>query len=132
MDRIIKPSEFEKAVYDAIAEYGDRVHDMMDAETKSISRQTASALKQTAPTGGSYAKGWSHKKGSKGGRGAMVVGQIVYNRTDYQLTHLLEKPHATGRKKGGHYPKKVDYTGNIARIEEEYTNKYYQEVLAKL
>ena len=129
MDRIIKPEEFQKAVMKSLAEYGDHVLDVMEAETKSIGRQTARALKQSAPAGGSYAKGWSHKV-QKGG--VYKLSDTVYNRTDYQLTHLLEKPHATGRKRGGHYPSKVDYTGTMASIEEEYTNKYYQEVIAKL
>ena len=129
MDRIVRPEEFQKAVMSALSEYGDKVLDVMEAETKSIGRQTARALKSSAPAGGSYAKGWSHKV-QKGG--VYKLSDTVYNRTDYQLTHLLEKPHATGRKKGGHYPKKVDYTGNIARVEEEYTQKYYEEVLAKL
>ena len=129
MDRVIRPEAFQKAVMSALAEYGDRVLDVMEAETKSIGRQTASALKGSSPAGGSYARGWSHKV-QKGG--AYKLSDTVYNRTDYQLTHLLEKPHATGRNKGGHYPKKVDYTGTIASVEEEYTNKYYEEVLAKL
>lgn len=129
MDRIIKPAEFQKAVLQSLSEYGDKVLDVMESETKSIGRQTVSALKGSAPAGGSYAKGWSHKV-QKGG--VYKLSDTVYNRTDYQLTHLLEKPHATGRKKGGHYPSKVDYTGTMARIEEEYTNKYYQEVIAKL
>ena len=129
MDIIVRPEDFQKAVMKSLSEYGDRVLDVMESETKTIGRQTARALKQSAPAGGSYATGWSHKV-QKGG--VYKLSDTVYNRTDYQLTHLLEKPHATGRKKGGHYPKKVDYTGNIARIEEEYTQKYYEEVLAKL
>ena len=129
MDIIVRPEDFQKAVMKSLSEYGDRVLDVMESETKTIGRQTARALKQSAPAGGSEAKGWSHKV-QKGG--VYKLSDTVYNRTDYQLTHLLEKPHATGRKKGGHYPKKVDYTGNIARIEEEYTQKYYEEVLAKL
>lgn len=127
--KVVKPEGFQKAVLDALSRYGDEVLSMMEQETKTIGRQTASALKGSAPAGGSYAKGWSHKV-QKGG--LYKLSDTVYNRTDYQLTHLLEKPHATGRNKGGHYPKKVDYTGNIARIEEEYTNRYYEEVLAKL
>lgn len=129
MDRVIRPEAFQKAVMSALAEYGDRVLDVMETETKSIGRQTVSALKGSAPAGGSYARGWAHKV-QKGG--VYKLSDTVYNRTDYQLTHLLEKPHATGRNKGGHYPKKVDYTGTIARIEEEYNQKYYEEVLAKL
>ena len=128
-NRIIRPEDFQKAVMQSMSEYGDKVLEVMEAETKSIGRQASSALKGSAPAGGSYAKGWSHKV-QKGG--VYKLSDTVYNRTDYQLTHLLEKPHATGRNKGGHYPKKVDYTGTIAKVEEEYTNKYYQEVLAKL
>ena len=73
------------------------------------------------------AKGWSNKA-HKTGR--YNLSQTVYNRTDYQLIHLLEYPHDTGG--GGHYPKNVDYTGTLARIEEEQVDKYYDEVMAKL
>ena len=125
---VVRPEGFEKAVLKALSQYGDDVLRVMEAETKRYGRQTASALKGSAPSGGRYARGWSHKA-QKGG--AYKLSDTVYNRTDYQLTHLLEKPHSTGRGTG-HYPKNVDYTGQIARIEEEYTNKYYEEVLAKL
>ena len=114
---------------DALAEYGDKVSDMLEAEVKSISRQTVKDLKGSAPSGGSYARGWSHKP-QKGG--AYKLSDTVYNRTDYQLTHLLEKPHSTGRYGGGSYPKKKDYTGNIARLEEEFTTQYVEGVMAKL
>ena len=123
---VIRPEQFEKAVMDALAEYGDDVMHLLEQTTKTNARQAASALKGSAP-GGKYAAGWSHKA-QKGG--AFKLSDTVYNRTDYQLTHLLEKAHPTGG--GGHYPKKVDYTGTIARVEEEYTNKFYEEVIAKL
>lgn len=129
MGKTIRPEEFERAVIKAIAEYGDNVLEASESEVKSIGRQTAKALKGSAPAGGSYAKGWSHKV-QKGG--VYKLTDTVYNRTDYQLTHLLEKPHATGRYKGGSYPKKVDYTGTMAKVEAEYTNKFYEGVLSKL
>lgn len=129
MDRTIKPEQFEKAVMDALAQYGDDVMDMLETETKTAARQTVKALKGSAPSGGSYARGWSHKA-KKGG--ARKLSDTVYNRTDYQLTHLLEKPHSTGRYGGGSYPKKKDYTGNIARVEEEFTTQYVEGVMAKL
>ena len=129
MDRTIRPEQFQKAVMDALSEYGDEVYSMLEVETKGIARQTVRAIKASAPAGGSYARGWSHKP-QKGG--AYALSDTVYNRSDYQLTHLLEKPHATGRYKGGSYPKEKDYTGTLARIEEEYTNRYVEEVMAKL
>lgn len=127
--RIVRPEEFQRAVIKALHDYGDKVLDITEAEVKSTGRQAVTALKGSAPAGGAYAKGWTHKV-RKGG--AYSLSDTVYNRTNYQLTHLLEKPHATGRNKGGHYPRKVDYTGTMARIEAEFSNKFYQEVLSKL
>lgn len=123
----IRPDQLANVLNKALAKYGDEVLEDVEAVTKSVARDAVRELKNTAPSGGSYARGWSHKaqKGS-----TYKLSETVYNRTDPQLTHLLEKPHDTGG--GGHYPKKVDYTGNIAKIEEEYTNKYMEEVLAKL
>lgn len=127
--RIVRPEEFQRAVIKALHDYGDKVLGITETEVKSTGRQAVAELKGSAPAGGDYAKGWTHKV-RKGG--AYSLSDTVYNRTNYQLTHLLEKPHATGRNKGGHYPRKVDYTGTMARIEAEFSNKFYQEVLSKL
>ena len=123
----IRPDQLANVLNKALAKYGDEVLEDVEAVTKSVARDAVRELKSTAPSGGSYARGWSHKaqKGS-----TYKLSETVYNRTDPQLTHLLEKPHDTGG--GGHYPKKVDYTGNIAKVEEEYTKKYIEEVLEKL
>ena len=128
---VVTPDQFGKAVMKSIAEYGDRTLDMVESVTKNTARQTVKQLKASAPAGGQYARGWSHKP-QKGGR--YSLSDTVYNRTDYMLTHLLEKPHVTGGGSHpvGHYPKNVDYTGTIARVEEEFSNKYVEEVMAKL
>jgi len=125
----IRPEQLADVLNKALAKYGDKVLDDVEAVTKSVTRQATSELKSRSPVGakGSYARGWSHKA-QRGG--AYKVSETVYNRTDPQLTHLLEKPHDTGG--GGHYPKNKDHTGIIADIEEEYTNKFMEEVLAKL
>lgn len=124
---VVKPEEFEKAIYKALGQYGDHVTEVAEQEAKSAARKTTKELKSSAPEGGSYAKGWSRRaqKDSVWGN-----SQVVYNRTDYQLIHLLEKPHDTGG--GGHYPKNVDYTGTLERIEEKNSQEYMQEVMAKL
>lgn len=125
----IRPEQFEQTVRKLLAEYGDDAIEIMANATKNASRKTVADLKSQSPVGkeGKYARGWSHKA-QKGG--ITKYTEIVYNRTDYQLTHLLEKPHATG--KGGHYPSKKDHTGIIARIEEENVNRYIEEVSSKL
>lgn len=124
---VVRPEQFEQAVIKALGEYGDEVNEKLEKLTKSAARETKSELKASAPAGGRYASGWSNKA-KKGGR--YNLRQIVYNRSDYQLIHLLEYPHETGG--GGHYPKKVDYTGTLARIEREETDRYYQEVIDSL
>lgn len=59
-----------------------------------VSKASVQKLKNTSPVKtGSYAKGWGTKK-----QGEMDV--IVHNRTDYQLTHLLENGHVIKNKKG--------------------------------
>lgn len=126
----VDPEEFAKAVMMALDQYKDEAEENIKKTTKSVVRRAISELKGTEPTGGSYARGWSHKASK--GRVGMVAGETIYNRTDYQLTHLLEKPHTTGPHGGGHYPKKKDYTGNLARVEEKYTQEYFEEVKSKL
>ena len=59
-----------------------------------VAKESVSKLKNTSPRkSGSYAKGWGVKK-----QGDMDV--VVHNRTDYQLTHLLENGHVIRNKKG--------------------------------
>ena len=59
-----------------------------------ISKESVSKLRNTSPKKtGSYARGWATKK-----EGEMDV--IVHNKTDYQLTHLLENGHVIRNKKG--------------------------------
>ena len=127
----IKPQQFEKAVIKALGEYGDETNEKLEGLLKTAARDTRRELKSTSPVNqGRYARGWSNKA-QKAGR--FNLNQTVYNRTDYQLIHLLEKPHATGG--GGKYPKPGgghDYTGQMKRIEEEQTQRFYQEVLNKL
>lgn len=126
--RIIKPEDLEKAVMKALGEYGDKASEKIEEMCKGAARATRKDLKGSAPTGGEYAKGWSQRMA---GSGAYKTTSVVYNRK-YQLVHLLENPHATGRYKGGSYPKNVDYTGTVERIEQKNVNEFYQEVLNKL
>lgn len=125
----IRPDQFSKELYKAIAKYGDEVLEKTDKVAKDIAREATSEAKSKSPIGkeGKYARGWSHRRIKDGAWG---VRQAVYNRTEYQLIHLLEYPHDTGG--GGHYPKHKDHTGILAGIEDEYTKKFMEEVLEKL
>ena len=61
---------------------------------QTVAKESVQKLKNTSPVKtGSYAKGWGVKR-----MGDMDV--VVHNRTDYQLTHLLENGHVIRNKKG--------------------------------
>lgn len=61
---------------------------------KNVAREVVAKLKSTSPVKtGSYASGWAVKK-----QGDMDA--VVHNRTDYQLTHLLENGHVIRNKRG--------------------------------
>lgn len=75
----------------------DEINEDVRQSTKSnintVAKESAQKLKNTSPRKtGSYAKGWAVKKEGD--------DAIVYNRTDYQLTHLLENGHVIRNKKG--------------------------------
>ena len=75
-------------------EINKEVEDSAKSNMNAVAKESAQKLRNTSPKkSGSYAKGWSVKK-----RGDMDV--IVHNKTDYQLTHLLENGHVVRNKKG--------------------------------
>lgn len=123
----VTPERFEKAMMDILSKYGDDSFKVCEAEAKASARSAVSTLKGSAPSGGEYARGWTHK--TVKGRASCAV--IVHNR-DYRLPHLLENPHATGRHRSGHYPRRVDYTGTIARVEDDTMQKFIEGVERKL
>lgn len=88
-------------------------HDVKESAKRNIDRtakESVQKLRNTSPKKtGSYARGWATKK-----EGDMDV--IVHNRTDYQLTHLLENGHVIRNKKGTYG--RTSGTKHIAPVEE--------------
>lgn len=126
---MVTPDNFSNAMKKLIKNYGDMAFEISEASARTAGRQATSELKATSPVGakGTYARGWSHKALRQG-----VLGytEIIYNRTDYQLTHLLEKPHPVNGP--GKYPTYTDHTGKIAEVERKYGVKFYEGVVDKL
>lgn len=78
-----------------LQEYGELFVEDVDAAADTAAKHAREKLRERSPKGltGNYAKGWATKRVSRaknGGRASV----IVHNETDYQLTHLLENPHA--------------------------------------
>lgn len=125
----VTPEQFAKTLQKMVKQYGEEVFEVSERVAKSVARQSVKELKSTSAVGatGSYSRGWSHKA-LRSGR--LTYTEIIYNRTDYQLTHLLEYAHPTGY--GGQYPKRRDHTGAIAKVEAEYNEKFYEGIVGKL
>jgi len=99
----------------ALKTYTRNVEEGIEKVQDDVSKETVKRLKQTSPElTGDYARGWGRKKTEN--------GYTVYNRTDYQLTHLLEYGHA---KRGGG---RVASIPHIRPVEEKVIDEYVKEV----
>lgn len=79
---------------EVLDEVNKEVEQSAKRNIQTVAKEAVQKLKNTSPRKtGSYAKGWAVKK-----NGDMDV--TVHNRTDYQLTHLLENGHIIRNKKG--------------------------------
>lgn len=116
----IKVDELAKELAQGLTEYSQEVADKIKAAADEVAEDTVRTLKSTSPVlTGSYAKGWTKKatyesKSSK--------RDTVYNKTDYQLTHLLEKGHV------GRNGKRVKAIEHIRPAEERAVAEFEDKV----
>lgn len=109
-------SEVEDDVKEAMYEAMDKV------TIEAVQRLKASSPR--APGGGRYAEGWTYEQ--------RADSNVVYNATDYQLTHLLEYGHAV-KPKPTHPGKKarVDARPHIKTV-EQWANTEFENEISRL
>lgn len=112
----------EKALTDIFSEYLHLADEVVEKASRKTARDTVQTLRNTSPGIGSYHTGWTTKK--KG------LGTVVYNKTDYQLTHLLEKSHVI-RNKYGEYGRSTPQV-HIAPAAEEGAREFEQNIRREL
>lgn len=85
-------ADLSKEINQALQDYTDEVEKGLQEAKKSVAKEAVKQIKHKAPVAtGDYKKGWGVKqKGS---------ARIIRNRTEHQLTHLLEFGHA--KRNGG-------------------------------
>ncbi len=107
--------DISKEIANALSDYTEEVTEGLETAKKEVAKATAKNLKATSPQlTGDYAKGWRAKK----------VGNsyVVHNKTDYQLTHLLEHGHV--KRSGG----RVSGTPHIRPAEQQAIDDYERQV----
>lgn len=122
MSSSIKPEELEKALTEYLENYVEDIEEDVEDTMNAVIKEAKQELVQTSPRSGiardtKYYKGWAVKNGGRT-RKKHYYGKTIWNRTNYQLTHLLEFGHAT--RNGG----RTQAQPHIRKIEEKYGTKF--------
>lgn len=110
-------------ITDILNEYSEDIQEGIIKAAEEVAKDGANKLKQTSPKNtGKYAKGWKVKTIKGNG----YVKAHIHNSTNWQLTHLLEKPHVIRNQFGqwGTSKPKV----HIKPVEQECIKSYEKQV----
>jgi hypothetical protein len=84
-------------ITNAVTEYTEAVSESIAKTVNDVAKECKAEIVANSPArSGEYAMGWRIK--NEDIRGSGITKRIIYNKTNYQLVHLLEKGHA---KRGG-------------------------------
>lgn len=121
MSKTVEASLVDKEIMKYLQDYKEDISEVVEKVSNKVGKEATDELKNTSPTGyrKSYAKGWRLKK-DKSGRNKYIVK--IHNKTDYQLTHLLEFGHAT--RNGG----RTRAFPHIRPTEEKYKKVFEKEL----
>ena len=102
-------------------DYSKNIYEGMENASNTIAKSGAKTLKLTSPERtGKYKKGWRVKQD----KNFYSFSSTIYNATNGQLTHLLEKGHI---KRNGHG--KVKPIVHIRPVEQECIRDYERAVV---
>lgn len=122
MDIKVNPEYLDQAIIDALNDWNSKVLQKVNYAVRDTAKDIAKMLHRGGPyqshPGGTYASGWEAKRDPKGYRSSPFHSEVwtVWNKTDYRLTHLLEKGHALRR--GGRTYGHVKSFPHIAPMED--------------
>lgn len=110
-------------------QYAEDIHDQVVEVTEDLTEKAVDELKAVSPKGAGrrskpYWQGWESKIKIKGKK---KYHRVIWNKTNYQLTHLLEYGH---RKRTGNGW--VSAQPHIEQVEKKYNEEYMQEILKRI
>ena len=128
MSKPIKADDLQKAIKDYLTKYKENIDEDVIETVDDITKRARDELKEISPRGkgnrsNPYNKGWSIKLNKKR---IGVYHKIVWNKTNYQLTHLLEFGHAT--RNGG----RTRAIPHIRPTEEKYNKEFLNNLENKI
>lgn len=121
MSKSIDAEELQKALRDFLENYSEDIAEEVKDATNTTIKEAKGELVQTSPKSGmardtKYYKGWALKNGTKNKKYRYT--RVIWNKTNYQLTHLLEFGHAT--RNGG----RTNAIPHIRPVEDKYGVKF--------
>lgn len=124
MSNNVKPEDIQKVVKDYLKDWIEDIEEDVEETTNDLTKQAVKELKQTSPRGNGtrgkpYWKGWTQQKNRR------INGKYtvkIHNKTNYQLTHLLEFGHVT--RNGG----RTKAIPHIRPLEEKYSKLYEEKI----
>lgn len=124
----IKPDELQKVVMDYLENYKEDIDEEVMETVDEITKHARDELKQISPRGkgtrsNPYYRGWAIKLSK---RRSGVYHKVIWNKTNYQLTHLLEFGHVT--RNGG----RTKAIPHIRPIEQKYNVEFVDRLEKKI
>ena len=117
-----KTQSVEVQMKELLEDINADIQRVVDDALLDVPKATAQLLRNTSPKGSPHLRGYAEGWTTKRGQGEV----IVYNKTNWQLTHLLEDGHIVKNKKGTYgraHPIK-----HIAPAEEQAANDFYLRI----
>lgn len=120
-------NELSSAISNYLNNYVEDIHEDVVEVTEDLTEKAVMELKEKSPRGSSkvkpYWQGWESKIKIKG---KLKYHRVIWNKTNYQLTHLLEFGHAT---RDG---KRTKAQPHIQPIEDKYQQEFVDLVTQKI
>lgn len=122
MSKSIKPEELQKELQKYLMQYREDIQEDVEEVVDKVTKEARDELKEKSPRrkgvvrNTQYYKGWTVKLSK---RGTTKYHKVVWNRTNYQLTHLLEFGHHKRDGTGW-----VDAQPHIRDVEKKYNVEF--------
>lgn len=128
MSKNIKPENLQKELMKYLTTYKEDIDEDVVEVVDVITKKAKEELKKTSPRGkgkrsNPYHSGWAVKLSKKR---TGVYHKVIWNKTNYQLTHLLEFGHAT--RNGG----RTRAIPHIQPVEEKYNVEFVDKLELKI